>query len=290
MLQIFPLQQLAEFGAEQLGLYSYQNYFEVLILSLIIYKTLRWLQQDHTKHLILYVYAYMGLMIGSYQFNCIALFWTLFFFMPVAMLLTLIAHQKQLQKNFVLKSSKDLTIHSLPTKNWLELFIRSTLLAAYKNKQTFCIIERSDHLAEILQAPCNLYVPVQQEILEIVLTSTALQSPCMIWITQSGIINSVNVSWHKNFLNELLPNAMHYQNQAAFNLLTSKTDAIVFSIDPTTRLATFWHQGKSLQQITIDQLMTSCKQILYKNLDQSFKSGATYAVKNNADHTASKLH
>lgn len=287
MLSLLPFAYLQEFCADQLGLYSYQNYIEVFIFSFVIYKMLRWLQQDHTKHLVLYVYAYATLMITSYIFACTTLCLTMFIFMPLAILICIIAHQKQLQKNFIMASHKDLTPYTLPTKNWMEFLMRSCLLAAYQNKQIFCILERTDHLASMLQNSCNLYLPIQQEILDLILSSNALHTPSIIWLTESGIINSVNATWKQSVLDELL--SSHNQYQAAIKLMTSKTDALVWSIDPTTRLATFWHQGKSLQQITIDQLMTSCKQILYKNINlQSVnKSGVNYAVKDHSDNFAS---
>lgn len=287
MLSILPFTYLQEFCADQLGIYCYQNYIEIFIFSVVIYKMLRWLQQDHTKHLILYVYAYATFMIGSYIFTYTTLCLTMFLVMPLAIMMCIIAHQKQLQKNFILASNKDLTPYTLPTKNWMDLLMRSCLLASYQNKQIFCIIERTDHLASMLTNSCNLYLPIQQEILDLILSSNALHTPSIMWITESGIINSVNATWKETVLDELLHADNHHQ--AAIKLITSKTDAIVWSIDPTTRLATFWHQGKSLQQITIDQLMTSCKQILYKNINlQSVnKSGVNYAVKDNTDNFAS---
>src|SRR3990167_587202 len=144
MLSKLPFSYLQEFSADQLSLYSFQNYLEVFVFSFMIYKILRWLQKDHTKHLVLYVYGYASMMIASQLTGCVTLFWTMFILMPVAMLVSVVIHQKQFQKNFILASGKDLTPHTMPTKNWLELLVRSCLLAAYQNKQFYCIIERTD--------------------------------------------------------------------------------------------------------------------------------------------------
>lgn len=283
---------LQDFCAQQLGLYSYQNYIEVIIFSLVIYKTLRWLQQDHTKQLLLYVYAYASVMIASRMLSCPTLFWVMFILMPVVALLCIVVHQKQLQKNFILGSTKYVTPETMPTKNWLEVFIRSCLLTSYQNKQIFCVMQREDELATLLHAPYALQLPIQEEIVRLILSSNALNNPSIIWITQSGTINSVNASWKESLIQELLSVSIENQNHACANLLTKKTDAVVFSIDPTTRLAMIWHQGKSLHQITIDQLITSCKQILYKNIaNQSVqKSGVHYATQSNSAHSSSKLH
>jgi hypothetical protein len=280
------LNAFCEFCSDHLGLYTIQNYIEVSILTGCMYKILRWLQQDSTKHIILYVYAYAALMIASYLFSCITLFWIMFLSLPLAALICIMAHQKQIQKNFILASSKDLTPHTLPVKNWLDLLIRAHLLASYQNKQIFCVLQRTDHLASMLQSDCNLFVPIQQSIIDLIFSSNALGTPSFLWITDSGTINSVNASWKETVLAELLH--PYNLNHAAITLLTGKTDAIVWTIDVQTKMATLWHQGKAMQQITIDQLLGSCKQILNKRLSIE-KSGVSYAVKNTSSHFASKF-
>ncbi|OGB86465.1 hypothetical protein A3J41_02815 [candidate division TM6 bacterium RIFCSPHIGHO2_12_FULL_38_8] len=292
MLSILPFSYMHEFCADQLSLYTWQNYIEVCAFSYILYKILRWLQQDHTKHLILHVYAYAGIMILSGLTGCITLFWTMFIIMPVAMVACIIMHQKQLQKNFILASGKDLTPHSLPTKNWLDLFVRSCLLFAYQHKQFYCIIERSDHLAPLLQSPCNLYLALQQNIIDLVLSSTALHNPAILWLTDSGIINSVNVTWQPILTNEILTPQHQTTHHAEILLLTAKTDALVWSIDPTTKLAMLWHQGKSMHKLTIDQLLTSSKQILNQKKEHKnvHKQGVFNAAQDNSAHSSSKLH
>lgn len=287
MLEIFPLSQIHEFCSDTLGIYTIQNYAEIFILSILIYKMLRWLQQDQTKHIILYVYAYTGLIIFSFIFSCTTLFTILCIMMPLATIISIMAHQKQLQKNFVLATCKDITPHTMPIKNWLELIIRGHLLAAYQNKQIFCIIQRNDTLINILESNCNIFVPIQQEITDLIFSSSALNTPSIIWLTSSGIINSVNASWSQTVTSELLhPYNLHH---AAITLVTAKTDAVVWSINTETKFAMLWHQGKCLQQITIDQLITSCKQILNKKVP-SEKTGVSYVIKNDADRSESKFH
>jgi hypothetical protein len=287
-----PFSYLQEFCADQLGLYCFQNYIEVLVFSFAIYQMLKWLQQDHTKHLVLYVYGYASIMVMSQITGCVTLFWTMFIIMPVAMLVSVVIHQKQLQKNFILASSKDLTPHTLPTKNWLDLFIRSTLLLAYQNKQLYCVIERNNHLAPLLHAPCNLYLALQQPIIDLILSSSALHQSSIIWLTDFGILNSVNATWQKILSNEILSPENQLQHHAEILLLTAKTDALVWSIDPTTKLAMLWYQGKSMQKLTIDQLMTSCKQILYKNAEPKMfnKQGQNNEQQNSSFNSSSKFH
>ncbi len=283
MLSIIPA-CFQQFFTDQLGLYSIQNYGEVLIFSFIIYKMLRWLQKDQTKQLVLYVYAYTGCMITSYAFSFSTLFFTLFFMAPIAMLLCIIAHQKQLQKNFLVASNVDFNMNRLPTKNWLQLFIRSCLLVAYQKKNIICIMQRSDNLSEIIESSCNLYVPIQSNILDLLLLSNALHQPSIFWITDFGFINGVNVTWKPILKNQLLSD--QHEHTALLKLITTSTDAFAWTIDPNNRLASLWHQGKVVHNLTIDQLLKTCHTILQKkNTVFPFnQSGIFHGTKNNTHH------
>lgn len=279
-----------EFCADKLGIYSIQNYLEITFLSFTMYKILKWLQQDHTKRLVIHMYSFASILIAAYIFQCSILFWTLLCSIPIISILTIIIHQKQIQKNFMIASSKDLTPQTLPTKNWLDILVRSHLLAAYQNKQIFVIVQRMDPLQHLLTPGCQLQIPTQSEIIELVLQSNALQKPCIIWMTDAGIIYGVNAHFKETLLTELLIPANIYH--AAITLIMAKTDALAWTIDLTTKSASLWHQSKTIQQITIDHLLSLCKQILNKKMNQdSFeKPGVSYGVKNHSSHSTSKLH
>ena len=83
MLAFFSLANLSEFCAQQLGLYTYQNYIELFFFVLITNKTLTWLKKDHTKHLLFYTYSYFALLFASYSFSCTILFSSMIIFSPV---------------------------------------------------------------------------------------------------------------------------------------------------------------------------------------------------------------
>ncbi len=290
MFSKLPFSSLQEFGADQLGLYSVQNYIEVIVLSFVLYKILHWLEQDHTKHLLLYVYAYAALMIASYATSCTTLFWIMFVSIPLATITAIILHQKQLQKNFIFASSKNLTPYTMPAKNWLGLFVRSCLLTAYQKKQLFCIIERTQHLAPVLHSPVHLHLAIQQNVIDLILSSNALQNSSLIWLSESGILLTVNATWKETITNQIL-SAHQKTNYAEIALLTNKTDALVWSIDPTTKMAMLWYQNSFMQQLTIDQLMKSCQQILNQKteIQPLSQEGTIHATENenNSNNSAS---
>ncbi len=290
MLTIPLFSSLQEFCADQLNLYTLQNYIEVFIFSFVIYKILLWLAQDHTKHLLLYTYGYITLMMTSYATSCTTLFWTMFLCIPIAMLASIVLHQKQLQKNFILASSKHITPDSISANNWFELFVRSCLLATYQKKHLYCIIERNSHLTPILHAPTKLNLALGQNSIDLILSSNALNNPSLIWLDQFGTLHTVNATWKETLTNQIL-SSHEKKHYAEIHLLTSKTDALVWSIDPTTKMGMLWYQKTFLQQLTMDQLIKSSQKILNQKINSQTiqKQGTLYANENkvNSNTTAS---
>lgn len=249
---------------QTLGLYSIQDYIELLVFIVIIYKTLNWLKQDHTNNLLLGSYAYFAMLLFSYSSNCTILFSTLLFAMPLCIMFALIAHQKQLQKNFILSTKQQFVSTSLPQKNWIENVIQSCLIACHHNKTIVCIIERSQDLNPLLQTPFLLHIPIQQDIVSFLLASTKVTDNSMLLIHESGIIQSINVTWSQLLLNELIiqpTNSKNLTHEAAL-ILTQKTDALLFTISTNTDHHTIWYQGACLKQTTIQQLLIYIKNIL----------------------------
>ncbi|MCX5923683.1 MAG: hypothetical protein NTU89_03915 [Candidatus Dependentiae bacterium] len=310
MLAFFSLANLSEFCAQQLGLYTYQNYIELFFFVLITNKTLTWLKKDHTKHLLFYTYSYFALLFASYSFSCTILFSSMIIFSPALVIFCIVIHQKQIQKNFVFASLKQVSPSTIPDQNWLEVLIRSCLLSSYQKKQLICIVQRFDHLGTLLQAPYELNLPVQQDIVDLILASNDLDNPSILWADQSGILCSVNVKWKKllseevfmfDKQSELHPLTHHH---ATISMLTKKTDSFAFLINASTGEHALWYQGKCCKQITIDQLLKSCKQIinLSSNAHQESIIASTFIKqaehikgknndqKNNSSHTSPPLH
>src|SRR5690606_24231974 len=154
----------------------------------IIYRCLIWLKQDHTKNLLLGSYAYMGMLVFANLSSCDVLFSALFIGAPICALFAITIHQKQLQKNFLLSSKAPRHFSFVSAKNWLESIIQSCLIASYNKKKIICIIERTQHLQPLLQAPFMLQVPIQQEFTNLLLGSDKITEQSILWIHESGII------------------------------------------------------------------------------------------------------
>jgi len=257
---------MQELCADLLGLYLYQDYLEVIFFIFVTYQCLSWLKQDHTKHLVFASYSYFSLFAFSYYFSCTILFSTLLMLTPVCLMLCIIIHQRQLQKNFVLPSTKYATTKTIPHKNWIDTLIQSCLIASHHNKHISCILERNDHIHSLLHAPFVLQLPIQKDITDLLLASTNIHDHSLLWANHSGMIQSINVSWSSFLLNELFitsktdSSIIHHE---AATLLTQKTDALVFEINTTKDTNTIWYQGKCMQHVTVQQLLIFVKEVLH---------------------------
>lgn len=254
----------SNFFAQTLEIYTLQDGLEIIIFILITYKSFIWLKQDHTKNLLLNSYLYMSLLIFAHISSCSILFHTLLISAPICIIFALIIHQKQLQKNFVLSSKTNLNLQKTPQKNWLESLLQSCLYASHQKKNIICIIERSQHLQPLLHTQYLLQIPIQENITNLLLASSKITDNCILWIDESGIIQSINVSWNHTLINELIikpDNAQSLQHEAAL-LLTEKTDALVFSIDTASNTHTIWYKGSCIKQNTIQHLLQFINKIL----------------------------
>lgn len=87
----------------------------------------------------------------------------------------------------------------------------------------------------------------------------------MIIFSSTGIIISVNTLF--NTITEQqteVSNNVHSKSseKKSFLWLTNNSDAFVFTINPETLLATLYVQATAVEQLTLDQLLDSCKQLI----------------------------
>lgn len=251
------LTNLHHFLTQTLGIYYFSDYVEIIIFSFISYRCLMWLKQDHTKNLLLGSYAYMSLLLAAHLCSCTILFQALLFAAPLCILLVMITHQKQLQKNFLLAAKAPITFATNVPTNWLEILIQSCLTATHHKKNIVCIIERSQHLLPLLKVTSILHVPVQQQNLALFMHSSKLHNPSLFWLHESGIIQGVNVGWADAIMQECLTTS-HDAAQTVYDaapLFVQKTDALIFSMYTSADTHTIWHQDSCIKHATTTQLI-----------------------------------
>lgn len=259
------LSYVQQFGAEQFALYTYQNYIEIFILSVLVYKALRWLQADHTKPMILYVYLYSGIMIFSQLINATILFWVLAICAPIAIIICIIAHQKNIQKYFAWKNTHRFENSILPDAQWLETLMRSILLAAHHKKNIFCIIQRKDYIQHFVEASYKMELPIQKNVLDLIFASPLIENPSIVLVTEFGVLKHVNGIWSNKLLEYMMMFGEHdsiEHCQEAANVLSRRTDAIIWYINPNTQECSVWYQDVHIKNISVDQVLTLLKKLI----------------------------
>ena len=235
-------------------IFSYKDLLEIMFFSSCIYYFSVWLKQDRTKNLLFpfYCFCVVTLLASTFHLQTVSSF--LLFYGPVIVLLFILVHQEQLQRNFVtlhnIKPQKDLA-----TKNWVETVIQSTLRARTKNKTIRVIIEHTDSLSSCITAPFRLETEMQSSLLNMLLDSPSFDQEKMIWLSSAGKLIAINGSWSQNAQKEWIAQELKETDAWLTDtlLFTTKTDALAFSCTPETNGFTICAQGKVIEEVSAAQ-------------------------------------
>ena len=229
-------------------LYRWQDAFEILLISCLVYYLSRWLAQDKQKPLLSVFYGYCSALLIAEYANLTTISTLLLLFLPIACTVFLIIHQNTLQKNFV-------TLHALtpsqkPSANWIESLVRAGLTAASDNKSFTCIIEKKQALETLIRSQHSIAAPLSLELLRLVGTSSLYLPEQMLWIDGHARLHAFNATWQKNSVTEWLSQEVQEQEPWLRDALffTSKTDALFIKLIPETRTFTLIAQGKIIQK------------------------------------------
>jgi hypothetical protein len=197
--------------------------------------------------------------------------------MPLVAVLFVILHQETLQKNFV-KLTKS-TASVLETSHWVDELIKCCLTALNRHKEIILVIERNDHLKNLIHAPYFIYAELKRDVFDILLEKHAAGDDFMIWINQQGKLVSINSTWRTNLDEAWISKEaehMHIWKQQAL-YITAKTDAIVFKVTPLSRSFDLIVQGKIIEGINAEQAATFLRKNLLAPRDKTKQASASPA-------------
>jgi hypothetical protein len=185
---------------------------------------------------------------------------------PICFVLLIVHHQKNLQKNFIISKHKPLTPAKSVHKEWLETLMRACLVASHHKKNITCVIEQFDSLETLIDKPFSLDIPIQKQIIDILLESVSYDNTKLIAVDRSGTILSINAAWSDLVINELIFTQIpeHQLPKEYAKIITLKTDAILIHINSEHQHHFVAHQGKIIENITIDQALKLIKNLLHK--------------------------
>lgn len=269
-----------------LASFSWRDAIEIIAFSAIIYRFLRWLNEDQHKQLVLYFYGYCGATICAHYLHLTILSQTLLILAPVVLCIFVIVHQHSLQKNFVaLKKVQP----AQAAEHWIDELIRASLYAMNKSKNVVWVIERKDNLDATMQAPCLFYADLKKDLVDLLLDTQTTQET-MLWVQQTGKLVASNVAWNiREDQSWLSPEAAQlplWQQQAL--LVSSKTDAIIVYCCALTRLLSVVTQEKSIDNLSAHQTALLLKRMVGQTAvtTSSTIEGISYASQ--SPHTSSE--
>lgn len=267
---MLPSDMLMQFAHNYLQIYALKDVIEISFFIFSIFKISTWLNKDHTKPLLLYFYAYFAVLFVTYFFQLSTVYQITIASAPIFFTLLIIHHQKNFQKNFIISQQTPLTPAKIYHKQWLEILIRACLVASHHKKNITCVIEQRDNLTTLLDKPFTLNITIQKQIIDMLLESVAYNQQKIIWVKKDGTLVSINASWSDLIVNELIFDQIPEEKLACHyaKVATSHTDALVFHINTAESTYNFIaHQGKIVENITIDQIIKLIKNILHQNTD-----------------------
>lgn len=286
---MISLQSIVHFANTYLQIYSVIDCVEILFFIFITFKISSWLNKDHTKPLLLYFYSYFTTLFCAYFFQLATVYQLMLVTAPIYFVLLIVHHQKNLQKNFIISKHKPLTPAKSIHKEWLETLIRACLVASHHKKNITCVIEQFDSLETLIDKPFSLDIPIQKQIIDMLLESVSYDNTKLITVDRYGTILSINACWSDLVINELIfthiPERQLPKEYA--KVITSKTDAILVHINSEHQLHFVAHQGKIVENVTIDQALKLIKNLLYKkDNENSLSQGINHDPSKSASFTS----
>jgi hypothetical protein len=128
------------------------------------------------------------------------------------------------------------------------------------------VIEQSDSLESLINKPFNIDIPIQKHIIDMLLESISYNDTKLILVDRHGTIMSINASWSDLVINECMFHQVSEQQlpKEYAKIITAKTDAILVHINSELQHNFIGHQGRIVENMTVDQALKLIKNLLYK--------------------------
>lgn len=247
----------------RLAIFSLKDVIEIFGITIGLYYFSMWLKQDSQKSLVCYFYSINSLMIAGHLANLPTLNSALTMLYPSILMLFILVHQRSLQKNFV--TLKNIQPVQIMNHNWLEILLRSCIIAANNKRHIYCLIEGHDTLNELVAAPFEIKSKLQPELLDALLNSTSYNQHKMIWLSNTGMLLGINTEWQ--LIDSIVDNQTSELDDWQKNclLFTTKTDALAFRLNPLTKKFDIVTEGVLLEKIPTDQAIKLMRKHFIKN-------------------------
>lgn len=256
---------------------------EIFFFASVFYYSGSFLKKDSQHNLLGYAIAYALFAGLCYALALHSITSFLWWFSPTITILFITFHQETLQKNFICLVSAQPSKTPL-NNDWLETLLSTCLLNVHQTRATSCIIEHRHQLQDLLETPFILNTPVVPELLTMLCTSESYDQDKSLWITSQGLMRGINTTWRHTKQYSLYTSAAHLHAGIAIDqalIVTSKTDALIFYLDPATRLFTLIIHDTVFKHIQAGH----AKQLIKKHITYSGTTQEILHAKNSKHST-----
>ena len=261
---------------------SWSDMIEITVFSALFYYVALWLKKDSHKNMLLGFYGYCSVWGISYLAGFVTISSFLIAYSPLILTLLVIGHQHSLQKNLV--ALHKIQARKQPASNWVEAMMRTILVTINDNKSITCLIERSDDLSNLIQAPFLIQAPVSEQLLTMVMQNNAFDDAKMVWLGDTGTLMAINSQWNHALETPVSDKKATWYEDAL--LFTAKTDAIMIHADAESRLFTIISDGSTYEQLMATQARDLITRILSPDTSNQGETNASRPEKHRSDQLA----
>lgn len=248
------------------GLFQWQDFYSLLIVVICVYKFLNFLSSHRTANLLAYSYVLYLNMIFAYFINCQTIFNFLVHATPVILIILILMHQKNLQKNWLGVGVAKVEKNNLL---WLDEISKILIWAKHHNYFPIILIEQFDNLESILENQVEVNANYNTQLLKSLIDCNQAATNQII-VLKNNKIKLVNANF--------LPNQLFYKDQimSATHVTAMTSTIIIFCSSDNLKINLFVngeHQHIDSQSIgsTLRQFILNQNLIFKERSDDKYK-------------------
>ena len=254
------------------GLFKWQDLYSLLLIVYCVYKFLNFLSSHRTVNLLAYSYLLYLNILFAYFINCAAIFNFLIHGTPVILIILILMHQKNLQKNWL-----GVGVAKIEKQNylWLDEIAKILIWAKHHNYYPLIFIEQFDKIDSLIENQIEVEANYNAKLLKALID-------CKQTITNQIIVlkNDKIKSINGNFLqNQIL---LKDQKIAATHITSLASTLIIFCEPDNFKINLFVNGERQL--IESQNMGNVLRQILLKQNSQ-FKEELNYEHTNYSQRT-----
>ena len=244
------------------GLFQWQDFYSLLVIILCVYKFLNFLSSHRTVNLLSYTYVLYFNIIFAYFINCQTIFNFLVHSTPVILIILILMHQKNLQKNWLGVGVAKVEKNNLV---WPDEIAKILVWAKHHNYFPLILIEQFDDVEPILENQIEVNADYNTQLFKSLIACN--QAPTnQIIVLKNNQIKFINASF--------LPNQLFYKDQimAATHVTAMTSTVIIFCAGDNLKINLFIngeHQHIESQNMgsTLRKFILNQKLIFKERLD-----------------------